>query len=133
MRAMYFLHWPDSELASLTEEPPATLRLRWAAACCHRADDGLAGYLHPLDLVFHGAVWQASGPAIGGVAHGSLLVDGAVPGAAVHGLPLPLPLDCRGDVVCRLRLMSGTVLYIAAAQVVAQVGDETRFRESFAC
>ncbi|MBP8271416.1 MAG: hypothetical protein KAX42_06030 [Sphaerotilus sp.] len=131
MTATYFLHWPDSELASLTEEAPAALRLRWSAVCCHRADDGLAGYLHPLELVFHGAVWQASGPVMGGVAQGNLLVDGAMPSPAEHGLPLPL--DRRGAVDCSLRLMSGTVLHITAGQVVVQIGDETRFRESFAC
>jgi len=131
MSAAYFLHWSDSELASLTAVAPATLHLRFAAAACRRADDGLAGYLRPLELRFEGATWHGDGPALGGVAHGDLLLDGQPLGPAAH--VLPLPLDRRGVVVCQLRLISGTVLQIEAARVVAQIAEAARFRESYAC
>ncbi|MEX8492616.1 hypothetical protein [Sphaerotilus sp.] len=131
MSAAYFLHWSDSELAGATQDTPATLRLRFAAAACRRVDDGLAGYLRPLELVFEGATWHGDGPVLGGVAHGSLLLDGVPLGQAAQ--VLPLPLDRRGAVVCRLQLISGTVLHIDAARVVAQIRREAEFRESYAC
>ncbi|WP_293999879.1 hypothetical protein [Sphaerotilus sp.] len=131
MTATHVLHWPDSELAGLTADTPTTLRLRLAAAHCHRADDGLVGYLRPVELVFHAATWQGDGPALGGIAEGHLLCGGQPLGLVGQGLPLPL--DCHGAVVCHLRLISGTVLQITAGRVVVQPGEDARFRESFAC
>lgn len=127
----HVLHWPDSELASLTEAAPGTLCLRLSAAACHRTDDGRAGYLRPLELLFEGARWGGDGPALGGVAQGSLLLDGQPLGPAAQRLPLPL--DGRGVVVCTLRLISGTQLRIDAARVVARLTDRVCFHESFAC
>lgn len=131
MPAAYFLHWPDSELAGLAETMPGTLCLRLSAAACRRTDDGQEGYLRPLELLFEGATWRGDGPALGGVAHGTLLLDGQPLGPAAH--VLPLPLDRRGLVVCHVRLISGTVLQIEAARVVVQIADAARFRESHAC
>jgi hypothetical protein len=131
MPAAYFLHWPDSELASLTEVAPAMLCLRLSAAACRRTDNGQEGYLHPLELLFEGATWRWDGPALGGIAHASLLLDGQPLGPAAH--VLPLPLDRRGVVVCTLRLISGTVLQIDAVRVVGQIADAARFQASHAC
>jgi hypothetical protein len=129
----YHLRWPDSELASTTAETPDTLRLRLAAAFCHRVEDGVAGYLQPVELVFHGATWCGDDPAVclGGIAHGGLLVDGVPPGTNAH--VVPLPLEVRGAVVCEFRLISGTALRIDAQSVRVFMGNGARFHESFAC
>jgi hypothetical protein len=129
----FHLRWPDSELASATVDSPTTLRLRLAAAFCHRAEDGLAGYLQRVELVFHGATWCGDDPAVclGGIAHGSLLVDGVLPGTTAQ--TVPLPLDRRGAVVCEFRLISGTSLHIEAHAVRVSSGEGARFHESFAC
>jgi hypothetical protein len=123
----FVLRWPDSELACTRVDSPTTLHLRLAAAACHRVADGVAGYLQPVELVFHGATWTGDAPAVclGGVAQGCLWVDG-VPADGV-----PLPLEARGAVVCALRLISGTALHIAAQAVCVSAG--ARFHESYAC
>jgi hypothetical protein len=145
MRAMpdtllpFWLHWPDSELAGITLDTPvapATLHLRFAAAFGRWAEDaGVAGYLRGVELVFHEATWQGDEPSLvlGGVAHGTLRVDGAPVGPAAH--VTGLPVDQAGAVVCECRLMSGTVLRIEARRVVGYLGGEARacFRESLAC
>jgi hypothetical protein len=129
----YHLRWPDSELASTTVEAPGTLRLRLAAAFCHRALDGVAGYLQPVELVFHGATWCGDDPVVclGGIAHGRLLVDGVPSGTTAQ--TVPLPLDRRGAVVCEFRLISGTALRVEAQSVRVSSGEGARFHESFAC
>ena len=132
----FLLHWPDSELAGVTLDAPAaptTLRLRFAAASGHRVPERVAGYLSPVELVFHDATWRGDDPALclGGVAQGTLLVDGAPVGPAAH--VSALPADRRGAVVCEFRLISGTALRIEALQLVASLDDAVRFRESFAC
>lgn len=129
----FHLRWPDSELAATTVDGPATLRLRLAAAFCHRAEDDVAGYLQPVELVFSGATWRGDDPAVclGGIAYGRLLVDGVSPGAGVDGVPLPL--DASGAVVCEFRLISGTALRIEAQSVQVSMGEGARFHESFAC
>jgi hypothetical protein len=133
MPETYCLHWPDSELAGVTEDPSMGLRLRFAAAFCHRATDGVAGYLRPIELVFHAATWRGDDPALclGGVAHGSLLVDGVPVGSVAH--VLPVPLEVHGATVCEFRLISGTALRIEAQAVTARLGDSVCFHESFAC
>lgn len=135
MTAACILLWPDSELSGLTEAPPRTLRLRLSAAACRGVDEGPLGpatrYLRPLDLRFEGAGWCADGPLLGGIAHGSLLLDGQPLGSAAHRLPLPI--DRRGRVACHLRLISGTELHIEAVRVVAEIPEAACFRESFAC
>lgn len=129
----FLLQWPDSELAGVTVDSPTTLRLRFAAAFGHRVPDGVAGYLSPVELVFHGATWQGDDPALclGGIAHGTLRVDGAPVGPAAH--VSALPADRRGAVVCEFRLISGTALRIDALHLVGSVDGAARFRESFAC
>jgi hypothetical protein len=125
----FVLRWPDSELAGTHVDSPTTLRLRLAAAACHRVADGVAGYLQPVELVFHGASWSGDALAVclGGVAQGHLSVDGVVADA------VPLPLQVRGAVVCELRLISGTVLHVSARAVQVSSGDDARFHESYAC
>lgn len=129
----FLLHWPDSELAGVAVDSPTTLHLRFAAAFGHRVPDGVAGYLSPVELVFHGATWQGDDPALclGGVAQGALRVDGAPVGPAAH--VSALPVDRRGLVVCEFRLISGTTLRIDAQAVTGQCGDGARFHPSFAC
>jgi hypothetical protein len=129
----FHLRWPDSELSATTVEGPTTLCLRLAAAFCHRAADGVAGYLQPVALVFRGATWRGDDPAVclGGIAQGRLLVDGIPPAARADGVPLPL--DASGAVVCEFRLISGTALRIEAQSVQVSMGDGARFHESFAC
>jgi hypothetical protein len=133
MPETYCLHWPDSELAGVTQDPSMALRLRFAAAFCRRTADGVAGYLRPVELVFHAATWRGDDPALclGGIAHGSLLVDGIPVGAAAHALALPL--EARGATVCEFRLISGTALRIEAQAVTARLGDDVSFHESLAC
>ena len=133
MHAAYLLQWPDSELASLTEHTPGTVCLRFSAAACRRVDDGLVGYLRPLELWFEGATWHADGPALGCIAQGSLQLDGQLVGSAAQAPGVPLPLDRRGGVVCTLRLVSGTALRVEAERVVARIADAASFRESCAC
>jgi hypothetical protein len=129
----FVLRWPDSELAGAHVDSPTTLRLRLAAAACHRVADGVAGYLQPVELVFHGASWSGDAPAVclGGIVQGRLSVDGVVPGGIAQGLPLPL--EVQGAVVCEFRLMSGTALRIAAQGLRVSAGENARFHESYAC
>lgn len=135
MHAAYLLQWPDSELASLTEHPPGTVCLRFSAAACRRVDDGLVvvGYLRPLELWFEGAIWHADGPALGCIAEGGLRLDGQPVGSVAQAPGVPLPLDCRGRVICTLRLVSGTALRVEAGRAVARIADAACFHESCAC
>ena len=134
----FLLHWSGSEIAGITVDGDL-LTLRFSAAFGHRAGggpdgtDGPAGYLRPVEMVFDGASWRGDDPAVclGGLAQGSLLVDGVPPSAGRWVLPLPLA-QC-GEVVCEFRLISGTALRIEAKSVVARSGDGARFQESFAC
>jgi hypothetical protein len=125
---VFVLRWPDSELASTRVTSPTTLHLRLAAAACHRMADGVAGYLQPVELVFHGAIWSGDAPAdcLGGLAQGSLSVDGVLQG-------MPLPLSVQGVVVCEFRLVSGTVLRIVAQSLCVSAGEDARFHPSYAC
>lgn len=133
MHAAYLLQWPDSELASLTEHTPGMVCLRFSAAACRRVDDGLVGYLRPLELWFEDATWHADGPALGCIAQGSLRLDGQLVGSAAQAQGVPLPVDCRGGVVCTLRLVSGTALRVEAGRAVARIADAACFHESCAC
>ncbi|MDZ7855569.1 hypothetical protein [Sphaerotilus sp.] len=129
----FLLHWPDSELAGVAVDSPTTLRLRFAAAFGRCGPQGVAGYLSPVELVFHGATWRGDAPALclGGIAQGMLRVDGAPAGPAAH--VSALPVDRRGAVVCEFRLMSGTMLRIEAQHLTGTLDAAARFRESFAC
>ena len=142
MTRMFLLTLPNSELAGVDldsgdgEGDGATLVLRFAAAFGYR-DDGVAGYLRPLALHFHDARWQGDEPAlcVGGLAHGTLRVDGRPLGPTASQVPVPLPGpgDAAGEVVAELRLISGTALRIVARRVEAPVGADAAFHESFAC
>lgn len=128
---VYHLRWPDSELASahtLDTAGPATLHLRLAAGAVRRVADGVAGYLQPVTLAFEAAVWSGDALAacVGGVARGTLEVDGAA-------RALGLPMEVRGAVACELRLISGTVLRIRATALRVAAAPDARFHESYAC
>lgn len=125
------LYWHQSEVLRI--QPPneagTPARLLLSAAALER--DGVAGFLKPLELIFHDARLQ--GPladCLGSIARGGLRIRTS-PARELHHIALPWralqPLQLT------LEFRNGSTLLIEAAAAHCDVPPAARFVESYAC
>ena len=107
------------------------LLVRFSAAHVYRVDPetgSVGGYAGGLVMCFTAANWVGDlGACIGGVADGSLAVDG------LRAARLPLPLNRSGVVDADFRFINGTTLTLRASTVQCDNPDPALFSESYAC
>jgi len=120
----------SSEIDHVASDENA-LYVFFSAAHVHRAAPGSApvpGYAGQLCLRFSDAHWDGEPErCIGGLADGSLSIDGA------RQTRFALPLKASGSIAAEFRLISGTQLSVRAASVSCESPAPDQFIESYAC
>ena len=125
------LYWHNSEVQCIQppEQAGGPARLLLSAAALTR--DGLAGFLKPLELVFHDARLQ--GPladCLGSIAQGGLQIG---PSSARELHHIPLPWQAPQPLRLTQQFRNGSTLLIEAAAAHCDVPPAARFIESYAC